>query len=175
MGNFQPLQIVEIGFPDRESWTGSDAQITGPEYPCVQLPHHFLNTHRASRLPWPRRSVQDDSQHAKDSDTASTLMNTNSPFSEARPPSSTGRKILSIVPPNAPQMAIRGDCATPVAPSKTARSRGNPYWPRAHHREEATRKRMPSQFPKRRGNPGLQLQMLHRRLFPGPRQSPGSS
>src|ERR1019366_2380920 len=45
----------------------------------------------------------------------STLMNTSNPFSEARPPSSTGRKILSIVAPSAPQMAIRMS-ARPACP-----------------------------------------------------------
>ena len=49
-------------------------------------------------------------------------MNTSKPFSEARPPKSTGRKILSIVPPRAPHMAIRMTArpACPVENSQIA-------------------------------------------------------
>src|SRR5665213_1785297 len=37
----------------------------------------------------------------------STLINTSNPFSEARPPSSVGRRILSTIPPTAPQSIIK--------------------------------------------------------------------
>ncbi len=105
--------------------------------PACSPRHRCPNTRPECQRRSPQRPVP--GQRPSTPNTAippSTLMNTSNPFSEARPPSSTGRKILSIVAPIAAANGDQNDGAPRMPRRKQPDRRGNPHRPRAHHRKK---------------------------------------